>query len=137
MREALMTWISAPFVMARMPTTLSHVAVRASGTTLDEAGRWVEANVAADEKVGILAMSAGRVVVVEYTELGDEDRYASDDRGELVYWAGNLAIHLFSLPFIRRVAADADRCLPYHLSAKKILEQATKKSATSKPASSE
>jgi len=73
-----------------------------------------------DEKVGILASSAGRVFVVEYTELGDEDRYARDERGELVYWAGNVAIHLLSIDFVRRVAADADRFLPFHASEKKI-----------------
>jgi UDP-N-acetylglucosamine/UDP-N-acetylgalactosamine diphosphorylase len=73
-----------------------------------------------DEKVGILARSAGHAVVVEYTELDDEGRYALDDRGELVYWAGNVAIHLLTVDFVRRVADDADRYLPFHASEKKI-----------------
>jgi UDP-N-acetylglucosamine/UDP-N-acetylgalactosamine diphosphorylase len=73
-----------------------------------------------DEKVGILARSRGRTVVVEYTELDDDDRHSRDDRGDLVYWAGNVAIHLLSTDFVRRVADDADRFLPFHASEKKI-----------------
>lgn len=90
----------------------------------DEAGAEFSCKVASktdpDEKVGILAQSAGRVVVVEYTELADADRYARDDRGELVYWAGNLAIHLLQIDFVRRVADEADRYLPFHASEKII-----------------
>ncbi len=75
----------------------------------------------ADEKVGVLARANGRPAVVEYTEIDDEHRYATEpDSGDLVFWAGNTAIHAFALPFVRRVAADADRLLPYHASAKKI-----------------
>jgi len=73
-----------------------------------------------EEKVGVLARSDGRAVVVEYTELGGEDRYARDDDGNLRYWAGNLAIHLLSTAFVRRMAGDAERLLPFHASAKKI-----------------
>ena len=37
-----------------------------------------------------------------------------------MYWAGNIAIHVLSTAFVRRVAGDADRLLPYHASAKVI-----------------
>jgi UDP-N-acetylglucosamine/UDP-N-acetylgalactosamine diphosphorylase len=75
----------------------------------------------ADEKVGVLARANGRPAVVEYTEIDDEQRYATDiGSGDLLFWAGNTAIHVFDLAFVRRVAADADRLLPYHASAKKI-----------------
>jgi UDP-N-acetylglucosamine/UDP-N-acetylgalactosamine diphosphorylase len=72
------------------------------------------------EKVGIVARANGRVTVVEYTELGEADSTTRDDDGELVYWAGNIAIHLLAVPFVRRVACAAERFLPYHASAKKI-----------------
>lgn len=36
-----------------LAASLSHMSVRARGTTLDEAGRWVEEHVGADERVGI------------------------------------------------------------------------------------
>ena len=58
--------------------------------------------------------------MVEYTELGDEERFARGSDGELCYWAGNIAIHAFDTNFLRRVEADAGRVLPYHVSAKKV-----------------
>jgi UDP-N-acetylglucosamine/UDP-N-acetylgalactosamine diphosphorylase len=72
------------------------------------------------EKVGVLARIDGRVGVVEYTEIDDEHRFQRDAAGELVYWAGSIAIHLIEVEFARRIAADAERHLPYHASAKKI-----------------
>jgi hypothetical protein len=47
-------------------------------------------------------------------------RFAKDAAGELVYWAGSVAIHALEVSFARRIAADAERYLPYHASAKKI-----------------
>lgn len=73
-----------------------------------------------EEKVGVLARVDGRPGVVEYTEIDDANRNARDADGELRFWAGNTAIHGLALSFVRRVAADADRLLPYHASAKKI-----------------
>lgn len=72
------------------------------------------------EKMGIVAKIDGKVGVVEYTELDDANRHARGPDGELVYGAGSIAIHVLELDFVRRVAADADRLLPYHASAKKI-----------------
>lgn len=73
-----------------------------------------------DEKVGVLARLGEDVTVVEYTELRDEHRHARDAAGRFVFWAGNAAIHVFAVDFVGRMAAEADRHLPYHLSAKKI-----------------
>jgi UDP-N-acetylglucosamine/UDP-N-acetylgalactosamine diphosphorylase len=75
------------------------------------------------EKMGVVARLGGpegRVGIVEYTELDDPHRQARDADGELVYWAGSIAAHVFEAAFLRRVAADAERCLPFHASAKKI-----------------
>jgi UDP-N-acetylglucosamine/UDP-N-acetylgalactosamine diphosphorylase len=72
------------------------------------------------EKVGVLACVDGQIGIVEYTEIDDEHRYQKDASGELVYWAGSIAIHALDVAFARRVAADAERYLPYHASAKKI-----------------
>ncbi len=70
--------------------------------------------------MGVVARCDGRVGIVEYTELDDEHRYQRDAQGELVYWAGSMAIHLLDTAFVRRVAGDAERLLPFHASAKKI-----------------
>lgn len=72
------------------------------------------------EKVGVVARIDGRVGVVEYTEIDDETRHRRDASGQLVYWAGSIAIHAIEVAFARRVAADAERLLPYHASAKKV-----------------
>ena len=72
------------------------------------------------EKVGVLAQIDGRIGVVEYTEIDDANRHLRDAAGELVYWAGSIAVHAIDVAFARRVAADAERLLPYHASAKKI-----------------
>jgi len=72
------------------------------------------------EKMGVIARVEGHVGVVEYTELSDQHRYARGPDGELVYWAGNIAIHVIEVAFARHVAANANRLLPYHASAKKI-----------------
>jgi len=72
------------------------------------------------EKVGVLARVDGQIGIVEYTEIDDEHRYQKDTSGELVYWAGSIAIHALDVAFARRIAADAERYLPYHASAKKI-----------------
>jgi UDP-N-acetylglucosamine/UDP-N-acetylgalactosamine diphosphorylase len=73
-----------------------------------------------EEKMGVFARIDGRMGVVEYTEIAPEQRDARDASGRLVYDAGNLAVHAFEVDFVRRVAAEADRWLPWHASAKKI-----------------
>jgi len=72
------------------------------------------------EKVGVLARADAETLVIEYTELTDECRHARDARGELLFWAGNMALHVFSLPFLRRVSGSADRWLRFHASEKNI-----------------
>ncbi len=80
----------------------------------------VVAKVEPEEKVGILATVDDAVGVVEYTELDEALSRERDANGDLVYWAGNIAIHVFETGFVRRIASEADRWLPFHLSAKKI-----------------
>ena len=50
------------------------------------------------EKVGVLARADAETLVIEYTELTDACRHARDGSGELRFWAGNMALHVFSLP---------------------------------------
>jgi UDP-N-acetylglucosamine/UDP-N-acetylgalactosamine diphosphorylase len=72
------------------------------------------------EKVGVVAEIDGEPAVIEYTELSEELRYAQDAQGQLLYWAGNIAIHVFNLDFLRRIAEESTTLLPVHASAKKI-----------------
>jgi UDP-N-acetylglucosamine/UDP-N-acetylgalactosamine diphosphorylase len=72
------------------------------------------------EKVGVVALRDGRPGIVEYTELREPERSLRDDEGRLVFWAGSIAIHVLDTAFVRRVRNAAERCLPYHASAKTI-----------------
>jgi UDP-N-acetylglucosamine/UDP-N-acetylgalactosamine diphosphorylase len=72
------------------------------------------------EKVGVVARVDGRLGIVEYTEIDDAHRFQRDAQGELVYWAGSIAIHVLEVAFARKIASDPERHLPYHASAKKI-----------------
>jgi UDP-N-acetylglucosamine/UDP-N-acetylgalactosamine diphosphorylase len=73
-----------------------------------------------DEKVGVLARLDGQIGVVEYTEIDADHGNARDASGELLYWAGNMAIHVFDCGLVRRVAERASQWLPFHRSEKKI-----------------
>jgi UDP-N-acetylglucosamine/UDP-N-acetylgalactosamine diphosphorylase len=72
------------------------------------------------EKVGVLVRAGDETQMIEYTELPDALRHAREPGGGLRFWAGNLALHVFGLPFLRRVAGSAERWLRFHVSEKKI-----------------
>jgi len=61
----------------------------------------------------------GRVQIIEYSDLPDQYALKTDDSNELVLWAGNIAVHIFSTNFLVR-ASQSTSSLPYHL-AKKIV----------------
>ncbi len=72
------------------------------------------------EKMGVLARVNGRFGVVEYTEIDDAHRDARDASAELLYSAGNVAVHVFEVSLVRRIADEAERWLPFHASPKPI-----------------
>lgn len=72
------------------------------------------------DRVGHVALVDGRPGVIEYTEIAPADRDRRGADGELVLWAGSIAIHVFDVAFLRRCARDAERVFPWHGSAKKI-----------------
>lgn len=73
----------------------------------------------AAEKMGVIARVGGRTGVVEYSDLPAELAEQTDDRGELVYWAGSIAVHCIEVDFARRMTAGGLR-LPYHHAFKKV-----------------
>ena len=71
------------------------------------------------ERVGNVVSIDGRVQVIEYSDLPEQfARQTSADSG-LKLWAGNLAIHVMSVDFLNRCAAQAD-ALPFHTAHKKV-----------------
>lgn len=72
-----------------------------------------------EEKIGVVAIEGGETKVIEYSDFSKAESEARDASGQLVHWAGSIAIHAFRLEFFERVARGAVR-LPYHLAKKKI-----------------
>ncbi len=75
-----------------------------------------------EEKVGVFVRFGNDTIgVVEYSDLPEEKTKSSDERGELRYIAGSIAIHLFRREFIERVTEGRDIALPFHTAKKKII----------------
>jgi UDP-N-acetylglucosamine/UDP-N-acetylgalactosamine diphosphorylase len=74
----------------------------------------------ADEPVGVFAISGGRTMVVEYSDLPKELATATDADGRLCYIAGSIAVHLVSVAFAEELAAEGDAALPFHRAKKKV-----------------
>lgn len=89
------------------------------------------------ESVGILSRrnSDQRLLVAEYSELDPKLADAIDERGELLFNTANIAIHLFSTQFLRKVCFDPDFALPYHVAKKKIpsIDMATGEALSTPP----
>lgn len=72
-----------------------------------------------EEKIGVLTLQGGRPAVIEYSELTLSQQQAREPGGALRFRAGNIAIHCFSVGFLRRVFGEGFE-LPYHLAKKKV-----------------
>lgn len=69
------------------------------------------------EKVGVMCLRDGKPSVVEYSELSAEMAQARDASGQLVYSAGNIVQHFFTIGFLEAHATDP---LSYHIAHKVI-----------------
>jgi len=69
------------------------------------------------ERVGVICKINGKDGVVEYSDLSPEDMEARADGGELKYWAGSIAIHIFNVDFLIRENEMGFK-LPYHVARK-------------------
>ena len=76
--------------------------------------------VSPSEKVGNFALLDGRVGVIEYSDIPAELAEARDEAGELRFRAGSIAIHMISLPFVRRLSEGGAFALPFHRAVKKV-----------------
>jgi UDP-N-acetylglucosamine/UDP-N-acetylgalactosamine diphosphorylase len=69
------------------------------------------------EGLGVVVDRDGRCEMVEYTELTDAQKQQRTPAGELLFKYGSVAIHVFSLPFLKQEALKA---MPLHVAHKKI-----------------
>ncbi len=79
----------------------------------------VVAKRSAAERMGVAVDVDGRTQIIEYSDLPDDVAAQTDERGELLLWAGSTAIHVFSRSFLDRVA-HSDAALPFHIAHKKV-----------------
>ncbi|HBE44876.1 MAG TPA: hypothetical protein DDW17_05325 [Deltaproteobacteria bacterium] len=74
----------------------------------------------AEEKVGIYLSLDGKDTVVEYSDsFAKKIMSVLDKDGNLLYWAGNIAIHMLNISFIEWLNAQGLN-LPYHRAIKNI-----------------
>jgi UDP-N-acetylglucosamine/UDP-N-acetylgalactosamine diphosphorylase len=68
-----------------------------------------------EEKVGVVGLSNGRLKVIEYLDLPEEEKAASRSDGFLLWNIANAGLFCFSMDFIEKVVAVD---LPWHLTRK-------------------
>jgi UDP-N-acetylglucosamine/UDP-N-acetylgalactosamine diphosphorylase len=72
-----------------------------------------------EEKMGVIARVDGNTAVVEYSDLPDELARERDDDGDLVYWAGSIAVHCIEVAFASALTEGGLR-LPFHRAIKRV-----------------
>ncbi|MBL9161192.1 MAG: UDPGP type 1 family protein [Planctomycetaceae bacterium] len=70
------------------------------------------------ERLGNFVMINDRVSIIEYSDFPDDVAEQRDEHGELVFWAGSVAIHVFDVAFLERALQLKDT-LPFHVAHKK------------------
>jgi hypothetical protein len=70
--------------------------------------------------VATVRQSGGRMQVAVVEKDGSSRSLFEDADGELLFWAGSIAMHVLDRAFAERIAAQADSLLPYHASPKSI-----------------
>lgn len=73
----------------------------------------------AHEAVGVVASKEGKPCIVEYSEITKEMAERTDDNGELLFGAGNVCNHFYTIDFIESTILPNMGAL-YHVARKKI-----------------
>ncbi|MBN2021576.1 MAG: UDPGP type 1 family protein [Pirellulales bacterium] len=74
---------------------------------------------APEEKLGLVVELDGRPQIIEYSDLPDDLARRRNADGGLELWAGSIAVHVFDLSFLKRLAANGT-VLPYHRAVKTV-----------------
>jgi len=69
------------------------------------------------EKVGVFCKRNGKPSVIEYSEMNDDMRYATDDEGTLKYIESNIVNHLLNISVLEKIQNEK---LPIHKAIKKM-----------------
>jgi len=71
------------------------------------------------EKVGVIGQIDGKLGVIEYSDLSEEQQNLRNADGSLKFQAGSIAIHIFNRDFVERLNEGGFH-LPWHVAHKKI-----------------
>lgn len=71
------------------------------------------------DKLGNFGMIDGKMNVIEYSDMPDDVAEERDATGDLRFWAGSIAVHVFSVAFLERMLSLKD-ALPFHIANKKV-----------------
>jgi len=89
-----------------------------------EAGAGMSSKVVAKrdaaEKVGVIGNVNGRLGCIEYSDLSPELRDARDADGNLLFRAGNIALHNLEVEFVEGLVAGGELQLPWHVARKRM-----------------
>ncbi len=71
------------------------------------------------ERMGVLVDIGDHVEIIEYSELDEEQAAREDASGQWIFWAGNTAIHVFSLAFLEHLTSGGGQ-LELHVAEKAV-----------------
>ncbi|MDC1141918.1 UDPGP type 1 family protein [Planctomycetota bacterium] len=71
------------------------------------------------ERVGVYCLDDGVPGIVEYSEFSEAQSAERDESGELKYWGGSIAVHVFSVDYLNRLV-ESRTALPLHAAFKKV-----------------
>lgn len=72
-----------------------------------------------EERLGVVVEAGGRLQLIEYSDLPAEIARRRLPDGSLEIWAGSIAVHVFNVSFLERLAGDGWQ-LPYHRAVKQV-----------------
>jgi len=106
--------VDNPLVKVADPVFLGHHVGSAAEMSLK-----VVRKLRADEKLGVVVEVDGQTRLIEYSDLPAELARRRLPDGSLEIWAGNIAVHIFDVSFLQRLATDGS-ALPFHRAIKKV-----------------
>lgn len=71
------------------------------------------------DKLGNFAMIDDRLHVIEYSDLPDDVAELRNSDGNLKFWAGSIAVHIFDRDLLER-SLELKSSLPFHIAQKKV-----------------
>jgi UDP-N-acetylglucosamine/UDP-N-acetylgalactosamine diphosphorylase len=74
---------------------------------------------AADERVGVFCLVDGKLRVIEYSDLPREQAEKRRPNGDLLFSAGNIAVHIYDAQFVEQLNRQGYG-LPFHRAWKKV-----------------